>query len=110
MFLFEKLLLLIAIFMQICNILVIDRFLIKKEVSPILFETYLNSMGADLAPAKKSWQLRTTRKGISLNHRSFYKPETALQMWEEMQQGIAGVHSICACWNLARTRSCCYSL
>lgn len=54
MFLFEKLLLLIAIFMQICNILVIDRFLIKKEVSPILFETYLNSMGADLAPAKKS--------------------------------------------------------
>lgn len=53
MFLFEKLLLAIAILTQICNILVIHRFLIKKEISPILFETSLISMDADLAPTKK---------------------------------------------------------
>lgn len=85
----------IAILMQICNILVKDRrnfHFYQKS----LFETYLNSMSADLAPTKKFWQLRTTRKGISLNHRSLYRPETALQMQEEMQQGISCVHSIYA--------------
>lgn len=53
MLLLEKLLLAIAVLMQICNILVKDRHLIKLEISPILFETYLNFMGADLAPTKK---------------------------------------------------------
>lgn len=53
MLLFEKLLLAIAILMQICNTLVKGKFLIKTEISPILFETYLNFMGADLAPTKK---------------------------------------------------------
>lgn len=53
MLLFEKLLLAIATLMQICNILVKDRFLIKMEISPILLETYLNFTGADLAPTGK---------------------------------------------------------
>lgn len=53
MLLFEKLLLAIAVLMQICNILVKDRSLIKMETSPILLETYLNFMGADLAPTRK---------------------------------------------------------
>lgn len=96
MLLFEKLLLAIATLMQICNILVKDRFLIKMEISPILLETYLNFTGADLAPTGKLWHLRPTRKGISLNHRSNYRPEAALQMQEEMQQGIADIHSIYA--------------
>lgn len=77
MLLFEKLLLAIAIPMQICNILVKDRLLVKKEIFPILFETYLNFISTDLAPTKKFRHVRTTRKGIPLNHRSGYRPDAA---------------------------------
>lgn len=52
MLLFEKLLVAIAIPMQICNILVKNRFLIKMGIFPILIETYSNFMGAYLAPMK----------------------------------------------------------
>lgn len=98
MLLFEKLLLAVAIPMQIFNILVKDRFLIKTEIFPILLETYVNFTGADLALTKKFWHVRTTRKGIALNHSSGYSPDAAHppQIQEEMLQGIAGIHSIYA--------------
>lgn len=76
MLLFEKLLLAVAIPMQIFNILVKDRFLIKTEIFPILLETYVNFTGADLA-LTKFWHVRTTRKGIPLNHSSGYSPDAA---------------------------------
>lgn len=98
MLLFEKLLLAVAIPMQICSILVKDRFLIKSEIFPILLETYLNFMGAALALTKKFWHVRTTRKGIPLNHRSSYRPDAAHppQIQEEIQ-GIVGVQLSMLC-------------
>lgn len=97
MLLFEKLLLAVAIPMQICNILVKDRFLIKSEIFPILLETYLNFIGADLA-LTKFWHVRTTRKGIPLNHRSSYRPDAAHppQIQEEIQ-GIVGIQLSMLC-------------
>lgn len=97
MLLFEKLLLAVAIPMQICNILVKDRFLIKSEIFPILLETYLNFIGADLA-LTKFWHVRTNRKGIPLNHRSGYRPDAAHppQIQEEIQ-GIVGVQLSMLC-------------
>jgi len=86
MLLSKKLLCAFSILIQICTILVKYEFLTKPEIFIFIPEIYLSFMGAVLAPTRKFWHPRTTRRDIPLNQRPGYSPGAAhpVQMYEEM--------------------------